>query len=124
MSKYFLDTNAIADLFSGKNSIDIISTPVRVYISIISVAEYLSSPYLTASQLKQFNRFCNRVEVVNFSLVENPELINLTVKLRKQYKRKLPDTIIAASAIHKKAVLISRDTTFQGIKELHLKLTT
>lgn len=124
MSKYFLDTNTIIDLFSGrKNIINGMAKPTKIFISIISVAEYLSNQSLSRSEIKQFHSFCKKVEIVNFSLLENPELIDLTVTLRKKYRRKLPDTIIASSAICKKAILISSDRGFEGIKELKFQLS-
>ena len=48
------------------------------------------------------------------------EIINKTIELRKKYKIKLPDTIIAATAIVNGFILISHNfKDFQKITELN-----
>jgi predicted nucleic acid-binding protein len=45
-----------------------------------------------------------------------------TIQLKRQYKIKLPDAIIAATALHKDAFLVTRNTNdFQGIAELKIE---
>ena len=50
------------------------------------------------------------------------EIKEKTIELRKKYKTKLPDAIIAASAIVKGLPLITADKGFNQIKELNLEM--
>ena len=53
-----------------------------------------------------------------FELTE--EVADLCIGLRKKYKSKLPDAIIAATALAAKATLITRNTSdFKNIKGLN-----
>jgi predicted nucleic acid-binding protein len=48
-----------------------------------------------------------------------PAIVEKTIELRKAYKIKLPDAIIAATALVNKLTLISRDTNdFRKVKGL------
>jgi predicted nucleic acid-binding protein len=50
------------------------------------------------------------------------EIKNYTIQLKRQYKIKLPDAIIAATALHTDASLVTRNIDdFQGIAELKIE---
>jgi hypothetical protein len=50
------------------------------------------------------------------------EIEEQTIQLKRQYKIKLPDAIIAATALHKDAFLVTRNANdFQGIAELKIE---
>ncbi|MCC5619507.1 type II toxin-antitoxin system VapC family toxin [Nostoc sp. CHAB 5836] len=50
------------------------------------------------------------------------EIEEQTIQLRRQYKIKLPDAIIAATALHKDAFLVTRNANdFQGIAGLKIE---
>ncbi len=52
----------------------------------------------------------------------NNEIINLTIKIRKETKIKLPDVIIAATAMVNNLVLLSdNDNDFHKVKKMGLK---
>ncbi len=48
------------------------------------------------------------------------EVKELTVELRRKYKIKLPDSIIAASAFFQKIPLLTSDKGFKRIEELDI----
>ena len=50
------------------------------------------------------------------------EIKIVCIKIRQQYKLKVPDAIIAATAIVYKIPLISSDCDFEKIKEINLIL--
>ena len=50
------------------------------------------------------------------------EIKEKTIEIRKKYKTKLPDAIVAASAIVNNLPLITADKGFNQIEELDLKL--
>jgi predicted nucleic acid-binding protein len=50
------------------------------------------------------------------------EIENQTIQLKRHYKIKLPDAIIAATAIYTEACLVTRNVhDFQGIAELNIE---
>lgn len=51
---------------------------------------------------------------------DSDKLKSRIIQIRKSYKLKLPDAIIAASAIEADAVLVTADKEFSKIKELKL----
>jgi predicted nucleic acid-binding protein len=52
----------------------------------------------------------------------NPVIKDFTIKLRKEYSLKLPDSIIAATSLYINAPLITADTDFKKVQELDLIL--
>jgi predicted nucleic acid-binding protein len=113
---YLIDTNVILDFMGGK-------LPIK------------SENYLSNIIDDQINMSAiNKIELLGFSNVEqvlidlvsyaviyhmDDEIIEKTIELRKKYKIKLPDAIIAATAIVNNFTLISHNfSDFQKITEL------
>jgi predicted nucleic acid-binding protein len=119
-NKYLLDTNAIVSLFNGNPSIlNITGNASWMGISIISVLEFLAFSGLSQSDKTLFLGFIKNVEVVNLS-ANNQRLIDEVCSIRKQFKLKLPDAIIAASAITNNCDLLTNDTDFKKIQSLSI----
>lgn len=116
-SKILLDTNALIYFFEGRDKITnlVVSTP-EIYFSAISEIELLSANGLSESEIdsiKAFLSLCHRVELTS-------EIIEQTISIRRQYRFKIPDAVIAASAIYLNMPLVSADTQFNKIAELTL----
>ena len=116
-TKIFLDTNAFIYFFEGRSKITnlVVNTP-EIYFSAISEIELLSATHLTQREIdliKAFLLLCRRVELTS-------EIIAQTITLRRQYHFKIPDAIIAASALYLKIPLVSADTDFQKVTGLTL----
>lgn len=116
-NKILLDTNAFIYFFEGQNKIThlVVNTP-EIYFSAISEIELLSASHLTQSEMdsiKAFLSLCHRVELIS-------EIIDQTIMIRRQYRFKIPDAVIAASALHLQMPLVSADTDFKKIAGLTL----
>jgi predicted nucleic acid-binding protein len=116
---YLIDSNAIIDFFnkslpeSGRNLLFTIA-PV---ISIVTFIEIFSSNKASAQEIKELQRFSDVATIYNVD--HNIALI--TIELRKKYKIKLPDALIAATAIFYNLVLITRNVSdFEKIKGLEI----
>ncbi|HLO46676.1 MAG TPA: PIN domain-containing protein [Leadbetterella sp.] len=117
-SKYFLDTNAITALLQGNdNLVNVLKNASWIGISIINQLEFLANPNLKEEDITIFQSFLDRIEVIGLGN-ENKDLLSLTLEIRKRNKLKLPDSIIAASAIYHKSILITNDFGFDNIKNL------
>ena len=77
-------------------------------ISILSQIEFLAFPNLSENDGRIFQKFSEAVDVVGLDRTERA-LIDRIVSLRIQYRLKLPDAIIAATAFERGAILITDD---------------
>jgi predicted nucleic acid-binding protein len=113
-----LDTNAIIDFLQGDyDTVRFVKDSEKIGISVISKLEFLAFDGLTEKDKIIFYKFCDRVH--QYDLSHNDQhLHNLIIEVRKKYKLKLPDSIIAATAMINDAVLLTKDKEFSKIKEL------
>ena len=111
------DTNAFIYFFAGRETINafVKQAPI-IYYSLTSETELLSAPHLTdadMAHIKAFLAMCEPIPLI-------PEVVAGTIRIRRQYNVKVPDAIIAASALHLNVPLVSADTEFQKIESLSL----
>ncbi len=116
--EYLIDTNVIIDFFtskfSGKNQkfvADIIDN--NICISIISQIELLSLPNVNPV-IENFVEECYIFEL-------NSVIVNKTIEIHRKKKIKIPDAIIAATAVVHNRILITANTQdFDNIKGLKI----
>ena len=114
---YLIDTNVILDFLGSKlpaKSVGFLSKIIddRINLSAINKIELLG--FSNVDQIL--------IDLVSFSIIYHidNEIIDKTIELRKKHKIKLPDAIIAATAIVNDFILISHNfKDFQKIKELN-----
>ena len=110
-----LDTNAVLYLLGGK--LDPTTLPRgEFFISFITELELLSYPNLSKSDEEKIKDFIESVDVMGLS----SEIKGETIHLRRNYKIKLPDAIICATALSLNASLLTFDNSFKKIKQLTL----
>lgn len=115
--RYLIDTNVIIDFSANlipKDGSSLLSTcfDEEPIISIITKIELLGYPLVTP-EVK---------DLVSTSLIVGltDEIVNQTIQIRKQYKTKLPDAVIAETALTLDLILISRNTIdFSKVKGLN-----
>ncbi|MGB6170114.1 MAG: type II toxin-antitoxin system VapC family toxin [Geitlerinemataceae cyanobacterium] len=113
-----LDTNAIVALLGGnKQLVQRLQNAEWVGISIISQLEFLVFTGLTEADRLLFEQFASRVEVIGLDASQT-NLLETTIRMRQQYRLRLPDAIVAATAIVNQATLLSADRQLQSISEL------
>jgi predicted nucleic acid-binding protein len=109
--EYLVDTNAVIDYLGKKlpaagmifmNGV-INGSPKVSVVSKIEVLGF-NAP---AEHYQLLVNFMNDVTILDLT----NEIVEKTIEVRKKYKTKLPDAIIAATAVVHKLVLISRNTT-------------
>ena len=101
--KRLLDTNTVLYLLGGR-----LASPLEVgqyYVSVISEMELLSYPNLTGDAESQIRSFLAGVTVVELT----SDVKTTAIQLRRENALKLPDAIIAASAMVIKAELLTND---------------
>ena len=124
--RYLLDTNAIVYLLRGGNALQKrLQSAEWVGISILSYIEFLAFPNLSENDRRIFQKFSEAVDVVSLDKTEQA-LIDTVITLRSQHRLKLPDAIIAATAIERGATLITDDQQLRklsGVKTSATSLT-
>jgi predicted nucleic acid-binding protein len=118
--KSVLDTNAILYLLGGRL---VESLPRGQYfISVISEMELLSYPLRDKSAQTKIESFLSEITIVG--LIEPVKKV--AIQLRREHQLKLPDAIVAATALSLGATLITNDAKLLRLpslsaRELRLK---
>jgi len=115
--KYLIDTNVILDFMGGKlpaKSSLFLAQIIDNQINISAISKIELLGFIKVEQIL--------IDTVSFSVIYHidDEIIDKTIALRKNYRIKLPDAIIAATAIVNDLTLISHNfKDFQKIIELN-----
>ncbi len=121
-NKVLPDTNAVGlYLDDRKFASKYLYPDLVVSISVITQLGFLSNPQLTIKNRSMFDEFIKLIEIFPVT-GENKELVKQVVSIRKKYKIKLPDAIIAATALVNNATLISADNIFSKVHNLKFQL--
>ena len=113
---YLADTNAIVYILSGNECMKPF-TNSRLAVSDISFMELLSFPSISAQEEDTIRRLLKRCDILHI----DETIMELTIQLRRAYKIKLPDAIIAATAVSRGLPLLTADTGFFRIDNLQLE---
>ena len=113
--RFLLDTNAVIYLVSGRL---VFPLPEGQYsVSIITEIELLSFSGLSAEEEQKIRELLLLLDRVHLTDAVRDE----TIKLRRKNRLKLPDAIIAASALTHGAILLTNDQAFASIDGLILE---
>ena len=113
---YLLDTNAIVQLLKGnKELIAVLGTADFIATSIVAEMEYLSFSGLTDADVALYQAFRGRIQVYDVPSADTA-FTQLVVKARKEHGLKLPDAIIAGTAIAKGLIVLTADDHFKKPK--------
>ena len=119
-SRVLLDTNSIAALLQGNlDLVELLKSVEWIGISIISEIEFLANPALNEEDKALFENFINRIDIIDLNHLDTV-LLTLILEVRKKSKIKLPDAIIAATAIHNNAKIITSDEGFRKVAKLRV----
>ena len=113
-NKLFIDTNIALYLLNGDETLSTFLYGKELYISVITELELLGFSNISKEEeniIKEFISNCTIIPINTKIKVE-------TILLRRKYKTKLPDSIIAASSLNLNLPFVSADTEFNKISEL------
>ena len=85
----------------------------------MTVLEFLSYKEITETDKDLFFEFLKNTAVIDLR-ADDSDLIKTITSIRKAFNIKLPDAIIAASAIINQGILITNDTRFSKITSLQI----
>jgi tRNA(fMet)-specific endonuclease VapC len=116
--RYLLDTNAVVALLRGDQLFERrLQNAEWVGISVLSEIEFLAFPNISPQDRQALRQFADMVEVIGLDH-SSGTLIDRVVSLRQQYKLKLPDAIIAATALEAGATLVTEDAQLRKLSAL------
>ena len=113
---YIADTNAVIYLLGGKECMKPYLAK-KLGLSVISVMELLSFPGITSEEDQKIRKFVELCKVVAL----DDAVMEKTISVRRNYRTKLPDSIIASTAIICDVPLITADTGIFRISELKVE---
>ena len=115
---FLIDTNIIIYLTQGKLKInDFAKTGGNLHISSISYIETLGYPFQNQDEEKDVTELCEMFERIFLT----KEVEKQTILIRKSNKIKLPDAIIAATAMVYNLTLVTHNMDdFKNIQELKI----
>lgn len=88
----------------------------QLYISIITELELLAYKGITKKEEQVIESFVSQCKTISI----NNEIKKETIKIRKVYNLKLPDSIIISTALYLDLPIITSDVEFKKVNELSL----
>lgn len=118
---YLFDTNILIYYFNGSLTDDVKKNVSEMLehnfsISIISKMEFLGFNQFTAREREKAEQFLSFADII--PLEDN--IVDLVIQMKQNQKIKLPDAIIAATAISKNLNLVTRNV--KDFKDIDIKL--
>lgn len=110
-SKLFVDTNILLYFLKGDDTLETFLQDKHLYISFITEMELLGFSNITPEEEIQITKLLSQCAIIDME----PGIKKLAIATRKNYKLKLPDSIIVASALFLDVPFITAD---KGLKRL------
>jgi predicted nucleic acid-binding protein len=115
-NKYLLDTNAVLYILNGDETLIDFLFEKELFLSVISEMELLSYKNITEKEQQTIKQFLEE-----FTIIGLDEKVKLeAIQVKKSSSMKLPDSIIAATAIALKLPLVTSVKHFKNVEGLNL----
>jgi hypothetical protein len=115
-----LDTNAVIAIVKGNSKLLArLNAATYVSFSIISVIEFMAFSNLSKEDKAVFEEMLAEANVIDLDYADK-NLLNSIVAIRQTYKLKLPDAIIAATALTYNCQLVSNDKNIIKVPQLSI----
>jgi predicted nucleic acid-binding protein len=120
--EYLIDTNVAIEYIGEalpEKALSMIDDVIdgQFYISVINKIELLGFAGITDDEEIKFQELINAADVLDL----DEDIVNSTIEIRKAHKTKLPDAIIAATALVNELTIITRNTKdFEKIEGLEV----
>lgn len=113
-----LDTNVSLYLLSKDDTLADILQGSDIYLSFITELELLGYNGLEARERLSIKSFIQDCIVIDI----NTQIKETVIEMRQKYSVKLPDAIIAATALYLNIPLLTADKGFKKVSEINLLL--
>lgn len=116
--RILIDTNTAIYLLNGDQTLARLLDQKSIYISFVSQLELLGFSGISEENEALILEMIDSCVVIDI----NNSIKREVIQLRRKYSIKLPDSIIAATAIYFDLPLLTADRGFAKIEELNLML--
>lgn len=117
-NKIFVDTNILLYFLKGDREVIEMLTGREIVISFITELELLAFPKISLNSEKIILGMLSNCTIIDI----DKEIKTLCIELRKNFKLKLPDAIIAATSLKLNLPLITADQEFGKVDLLEVIL--
>lgn len=107
------DTNILIYLLEGRVTVDPYIKTIFA-ASVVSEIELMGWYKISEAQKQILHRLIDRLHVIDLSVA----IKQIAIDIKQHHKIKLPDAIIAATAIHLDVPLLTADRGFEKLKNL------
>ena len=107
------DISALIHVLDGTQAVVRLLDGAEVFTSFISEIELLSSASAKAEELSRKRALLADTTIIDL----NQRIKEVAIDLRKRHGLKVPDCLIAATAIHLDVPLVSSDKHFERLKD-------
>jgi predicted nucleic acid-binding protein len=115
---YLFDTNVLIYLLQGNPNVRYFAQLSSFAISIVTEMELLGKYQITPSEKNIISAMLKNCSILDI----DPLIKQTTIELKQLFRIKLPDAIIAATAIQNGLSLVTADKVFECITNLDVVL--
>lgn len=115
-NKLLLDTNILLYLLEGDETLSAVLEGRDIYISFITELELYGYPELSDQERKRIATALEDMMIIDI----NAGIKSKTIDIRRSSPLRLPDSIIAATAMYFDLPFISADKAFNKVKGLEM----
>ena len=108
-----LDTNIVLYLLKGDDELEALLQDATVFLSVITKVELLSHPALDDAGERIIRDLLDQAKLMEFT----GPIQERTILFRREFKMKLPDAAIAATAAFLGVRLVTADKRFTRLKD-------
>jgi len=114
--EYLIDTNILVYILQGNPHVKYFAESEILTISCITEMEILGKYQISEYEKQIVGKALENCHIIDI----DSKIKQLAINIKQQYKMKLPDAIIAATAIRYNAALVTADRDFRRIADLDL----
>jgi predicted nucleic acid-binding protein len=115
---YLIDTNILVYLLQGNPHVQYFAQEDMLAVSCITEMEILGKFQISDTEKEVITRMLSHCYIIDI----NYHIKQLAIRIRQTARVKLPDALIAATAMQQNLTLITADKGFSKIKNLDLLL--
>ncbi len=117
-NSFIIDTNIVLYILNGNKELAKMLNNKEIYVSFVTELELLGYKDITKDDKKTIGNFLNDCTIIDIYT----RIKTYTLDIKQKQKVKLPDAIIAATALFLDIPLITADKGFKKIKGIKLNL--
>ena len=115
---YLIDTNILVYMLQGNSKVRYFAQEEFLAVSCVTEMEMLGKYQIFDEEKETIEELLEQCNIIDITY----KIKQTAIKLRQNYRIKLPDAIIAATAIQQNLTLVTADKGFSKISELDLIL--